>query len=75
MGSPTAVLFATLVSGVSELIQRSSLVPIDEFIREHVFRAKLSPAMRACQIKVWTDDICGAQLIELATIPVLGFVG
>ena len=75
MGSPTAVFWATIISGISELAQRSSLVAIDEFLRVHIFRAPISQAMRARQIKIWTDDICGAQLVELATIPVLGFAG
>ena len=52
VGSPAAILTATLISGAFELIQRSSLVVIDEFIRVHVFREEINQGMRARQIKV-----------------------
>lgn len=73
VGSPHMVMIATIISGVSEVFQRSTLVFFDEFIRKTVFRAPINHLTRARQIEVWTQDVCGCSMVELAVIPVLGF--
>ena len=74
VGSSGWVLLATVVSGVSEFVQRSTMMMFDEFIRERVFRRQADEATKAQQMEIWRYDICTHQLSELATIPVLGFV-
>lgn len=75
VGPPDVVHMATLVSGAQELIQRSTIARVDDFLRVHLFKAPMDAQTRFAQIKVWTQDICSSQMIELATIPVLGVLG
>mmetsp|Transcript_11620 Transcript_11620/g.31319 ORF Transcript_11620/g.31319 Transcript_11620/m.31319 type:complete len:158 (-) Transcript_11620:345-818(-) len=75
VGPPEVVNVATLISGAQELIQRSTIAIIDDFLRVHLFKAPMDAQTRLIQIKIWTQDICSSQMIELATIPVLGILG
>ena len=74
VGSSGWVLLATVVSGVFEFLQRSTMMLVDEFIRVRVYGKKADEATKAQQMEIWQYDICTQQLTELATIPVLGFV-
>ena len=64
LGSTRMQLIAVGISGVSELIQRSSIVVTDELMREHLFKAEVSEAVRARQIQMWTQvsDLSASQM-------------
>ena len=66
----TWTLVTTIVCGVFEVARRSSIVVVDDYFRRRIFGANVNRDVRAKQIKIWTQDICGAQLIELSAIPV-----
>jgi len=75
LGSVQIQLIAVMISGATELFQRSTIVLFDDFLRAHVFKAPIDETTRAKQIEIWSQDICGTQLIELCTIPILGLIG
>ena len=67
LGSARMQLIAVGISGVSELIQRSSIVVTDELMREHLFKAEINEAVRARQIQMWTQvsESCASQTSQL----------
>ena len=61
-------MVANIVSGVQELSQRSSIVACDDWLRKWLFKVPLTPLVRSRQIAIWTQDICGTQMIELSMV-------
>ena len=75
VGDSGAVLAATVISGASELLGRSSVVLFDEAIRKHIFKKEPSRRARVAQIEIWTRDVAGTAMLELSLIPCVGFMG
>ena len=46
--------FATSVSGVQEIVSRSSVVTMDDWLRENFFDVEVTVAIRNKQIILWT---------------------
>ena len=75
VGNSWWVMLATVISGIMEFLQRSSMMALDEFVRRRILQSKeIDKATKARQIEIWRYDICFQQLTELSTIPILGFM-
>ena len=66
--------FANVVSGLQETVSRSSVVAMDDWLRENIFGYAITVKKRNKQVIMWTADICGSQFSELSTLVVVGLL-